>query len=361
MKYFILTCCLICFFMGLSVSFFTLKRTEIVPVIENPVVEDTNTIIDDDTFTYSLEQFPSLETASPLFFNEIWAYVLDGKENTFNTAFPITDVGYFGATIGTFGQLAGVPDIKKFDKYRGRVHLVIVDTNRSLTHFSLNPEYPVRDTLINQIIEASKSFDGLQIDFEYVHIDDKDNFINFLRDLRRRLPQNKIFSIAVPARTRALQKDVYDYAQIVKIVDRMLIMAYDEHWSGGIPGPVASFAWGRNIAKYCVETIPEEKLIMGIPLYGRAWTNDKSQGAYRMTSGNRIMKERNIANAERKDGIPYLKYEISATITLYYDDIQSIYERSMMYQDLGVRSIGFWRMGLEDSGIWALLKPSKSK
>ncbi|MGL4982099.1 MAG: glycosyl hydrolase family 18 protein [Treponemataceae bacterium] len=344
------------FFSFLALSSFGMGNKEKAISDQHSVAEETQNIVEDNSFNYDLAEFPSLSEAKPLVFDEIWAYVLEGRENTFNTAFPISDVGYFGATIGTFGKLAGVPDRKKFAKYTGRVHLVIADTNRSLTHFSLNPEYPVRDVLIKDIIDASKPYDGLQIDFEYVHKNDKENFISFLRELKRRLPKNKIFSIAVPARTRKLQNDIFDYDVIAKIADRMLVMAYDEHWSGSKPGPVASFSWGRNVAKYCVEAIPAHKLIMGLPLYGRAWTSDRSAGAYRLTSGRRIMDEQGIKEAPRKDGVPHLSYEVSSTVTLYYDDVQSLYERSILYTDLGVKSIGFWRMGLEDTNIWSLLQ-----
>ena len=51
-------------------------------------------------------------------------------------------------------------------KFKGNIHLVIVDNSRSLTHFCLNPEFRIRKELIDDIVKGAKSFDGVQIDFE---------------------------------------------------------------------------------------------------------------------------------------------------------------------------------------------------
>ena len=46
--------------------------------------------------------------------------------------------------------------------------------------------------------------------------------------------------MCVPARNKTLDDDMFDYAELSKIADRIFIMAYDQHWSTSKAGPVAA-------------------------------------------------------------------------------------------------------------------------
>jgi len=60
----------------------------------------------------------------------------------------------------------------------------------------------------------------------------------------------------------------FDYAAIGKYADWVQIMTYDEHWSGGTPGPIASLPWVENVIKYAITVIPKEKILLGVAAYG---------------------------------------------------------------------------------------------
>jgi spore germination protein YaaH len=178
-------------------------------------------------------------------FNEIWGYVVAGNESALKRGIPVTDIGYFGAEIDSYGKLAEVPRRQNLS-FSGRVHLVVASNGRAVTHFSIMPGSGERKTLIADLLAASKNYDGLQIDFENVPARDGEAFLSFLRELRAGLG-DKMFTIALPARTKKITDDVYDYDKIKPLVDRILVMAYDEHWSGSSPGSVASLQWCRNV------------------------------------------------------------------------------------------------------------------
>jgi len=287
----------------------------------------------------------------PLIFNEIWAYLIDYDEASLKKHYPVTDIGYFGAGLSTFGKLIGVPALKRLPHYEGRVHLVIADNSKALTHFCLDPSFSVRNELLASIIKAAEPFDGVQIDFELVSASDKEHFWSFLRELKEGLG-SKILSAAIPARTKTLSDDAYDYKKIADIADRIIVMAYDEHWSGSKPGSIASLAWCKNVANYAISVIPSHKLVMGLPFYGRAWSDDDTTGAYRNSSVQRVMREQGIVEAERVQGIPSFSFSKTVTFTFFFEDVQSLYTRLSMYKDKGLNSAAFWRLGQEDTGIW---------
>src|SRR5699024_8811449 len=66
---------------------------------------------------------------------------------------------------------------------------------------------------------------------------------------------------------------------IGEIVDSVFIMAYDQSYQQGPEGPVAGFRWVEQSVQYLAQKIPKEKLVLGIPFYGRYWTEtDKGVG-----------------------------------------------------------------------------------
>ena len=285
-------------------------------------------------------------------FNEIWAYVITGREAALTEGLPISDICYFSAEIDSYGKLGAVPSRQRIT-FPGRVHLVIVCHSASLIHFSILPGRRERMELIDDIVAAAKNYDGLQINFEGVPARDGEAFLSFLRELRSRLG-NKIFSVAIPARTRRITNDVYDYEKIKPHVDRILVMAYDEHWSGSRPGSIASLQWCRNVAAHCMNTIGPEKLVMGIPFYGRTWGNYTPSRALIHDSIADIIKERN-AKISRDESIPTFDYEVNVQVKVFFEDAYSLTTRMDMYKKMNISKIGFWRLGQETKDVWKYL------
>jgi len=286
-------------------------------------------------------------------FGEIWAYVVAGRESALVRGLPLTDVVYFGAEIDSYGALTDVPRRSNIN-FPGRTHFVVACNSRSLTHFVLMPGSNVRRALIADLIAVTQNYDGLQIDFEYIPARDGEAFLSFLRELRAGLP-DKMFTIALPARTRRIANDVYDYQNILPYVDRILVMAYDEHWSGSAPGSVASLDWCRRVAAYSLSAIGPEKLIMGIPFYGRAWGDYTPSRALIHSTIDGIIRSNN-AEVTYRNGIPYFQYTRNVTVSVYFEDEYSLSTRMEMYRGMNVQNIGFWRLGQETTKIWNYLR-----
>jgi spore germination protein YaaH len=209
--------------------------------------------------------------------------------------------------------------------------------------------------MIADLLSAAAPYDGLQIDFEYVLSADAGAFHSFLYELKNGLA-GKMFTIALPARTQTLRNDAYDYAKITLLVDRILVMAYDEHWSTSEPGPIASMNWCRDVASYSLEAVGEEKLIIGLPFYGRAWGHINPSRAYTYSGIETLKEENEVSGVIRTDGIPHFSYEVPVSVTVYYEDNASLSSRMELYRSLGVRAVGFWRLGQENPGFWKLLE-----
>jgi spore germination protein YaaH len=346
-----------------AVVFGSCKTRQVpVPFVEEPLpAEAVEEATEDDADIVPADlEFPLPESDLPVSsFREIWAYLIDGREQTLKAGYPLTDVGYFGAELDSYGKLINVPNPKKVSFYRGRLHLVVASSGRALTHFALARGSREREELIRDLLKATEAFDGLQIDFEYVPPMDGGAFLSFLEELSAELrsgPGGKMFTIALPARTRTLQEDVYEYRTILPLVDRILVMAYDEHWSTSAPGPIASMNWCGRVASYSLETIGNEKLIMGLPFYGRSWGDINPNRAFMFSGIEGIKKAQQISETERENGVPFFTYQTPLEIKVYYEDDYSLSARLEMYRRMGVNSVGFWCLGQETPAIWPLLR-----
>lgn len=287
-------------------------------------------------------------------FREIWGYLEPGDEKLVDPAYPVSDIGYFSAGISYKGKLIGVPDRKKLSKYAGRVHLVVAElSNQALLHFCFDPQFHLRDDLVAAIASAAEPYDGVQIDFETVSASDSDAFCEFLSILKKKLG-SKTFSVALPARTRNVS-DAFDYAKISAIADRIVVMAYDEHWSGSAPGSIASLEWCRKVSAYARSIVPQSKLVMGLPFYGRAWATANPSKAYRFSGISRLLNEKNVSAVNRVDAVPSFSYQETITVNVFFEDASSLMCRAQLYHDSSVESIAFWKIGQEDSSIWGRL------
>ncbi len=297
-----------------------------------------------------------------LSFAEVWAWVCQGREKYYSPDFPLTDVCYFSANVGTYGELIDIPKKKNLESTNARTHLVVVCEGRALTHFVLEPQFGLTDKLVDDILKAGADFDGIQIDFENIPARDYDNFFAFLKKVSSRSAEaGKIFTVCVPARIKTLKEDAFPYQKIASISDRVIIMAYDEHWSTSKPGPIASYEWCEKIADYSVSVLPKEKLVMGLPFYGRSWEDENLATARSFRSTNELFAAREVSDVRYVNTIPMAEFVTTQKVTYWFEDYYSTMKKLWLYGSKDISKVAFWRIGLEDSETWNWIKITETQ
>lgn len=314
---------------------------------------------------FSFLLFVSFAAASPPFhFQEIWTYLIPGEEDSLKGSEAVTDVGYFAATVDDTGRIKTTPNIVKISpqvRFHRKIHLVVnAPNNFSLMYWVLVKDPETRQALIQDLLRISEPFDGLQIDFETIRPEDRLGFWQFLKEIKERLPPQKIFSVAVLARTSDLL-DAFNYEKIAPIADRVFIMAYDEHWRSGPPGTIASLHWCEAICHFAQKTIPKEKLILGLPLYGRVWQIQEVSRPLKYFQALQLLDSHQITLQYETDGSSHFQYHPRVDAMVYFENIDSLSKKLSLYQKMNILAVGFWRAGQEPTQFWQFLRKDGSK
>jgi spore germination protein len=296
-----------------------------------------------------------------LTFQEIWGYLMSGDEHHWQPSAALSDVVLFGIRLDQTGKLIGKIRESTFEAARARdvrVHLAIASSGQAgLMHFLLNPRYGDRDRFISDIVALTTQMelDGLQLDFESLRVEDRKHFESFLRDLRSALPQQLMFTLAIPARDRDRASDAFAYADLADLADRFLIMVYDEHWKGGPPGSVSSGDWNRRVTAHSLRHFPTEKLIIGLPFYGRLWQLDKGARATRHSDLADLSDTPGFEIRFDASGGHRIRFRREIEFEGWFEDAWTCHAKMKDALELGAQHVGFWRLGQEDARVWKLL------
>ncbi len=221
-----------------------------------------------------------------------------------------------------------------------------------------------RSRAINGIIRTivENGYQGVNIDFENVPAKDRIYLTAFFRELSAALrPKNLSVTASIPAKTyddkTSSHGGAYDYQAIAPYLDRVMIMTYDEHYSGGTAGPVASYPWVEKVINYTLRYFSNSKIIVGIAAYGYDWSLSNGK-AITFKAIQNLIKKHNIApkwHANYK--VPYFTYKNwGITHQVWYENSYSTATKMELVRKYNLRGVAVWRLGYEDPAIWSTIQ-----
>ncbi|WP_255315410.1 glycosyl hydrolase family 18 protein [Paenibacillus barengoltzii] len=295
----------------------------------------------------SIGKLPGINVVSPT-----WFSMVDGKGNVKSKADPAYVKWAHGQGMQVWGLFNNSfdPDL----------------TSEALASFEN------RLTTILQMLHYAKLYDldGINIDYENVYTKDGENLTQFMRELRPLAEeQGLIVSIDVTPKSNSEMWSAFlDRRALAEVVDYLVLMAYDEHWAASpVAGSVASLPWVRSSVTRILEEddVPPSKLILGIPLYTRVWTETVKDGKTEVSSKAIGMDKVQQIIAEKKlkprfseeTEQNYVEYKDKEGLhRIWLEDAESLKRRVEVAKSMKLAGIATWTRAFASDEAWETLR-----
>ena len=287
----------------------------------------------------------------------------------------LTHVAIFNVDLNADGSVSGMgtwdvlgPQAVALAAPHGvKVHLTLTCFDDDVMNAVL-PDAGRRGALVDTLVAAvdRAGADGVSVDCEGVPGALRDPLTTLVAELQAELDE---VSIATPAIDWS---GAFDKAALSIHADQIFIMGYGYHWAGGNPGPVAPLEGGApwsdwslsdTVATYLAEGADPERIVLGLPLYGRTWpTTDNNVPGTATDRGTAVtmVEGVSLANTHGRlyDTVTDTPYTfVSSTSQTWYDDHASLELKVRWAVEAGLGGVGFWALNYEgnDPSFWAMI------
>ncbi|WP_237179080.1 glycosyl hydrolase family 18 protein [Paenibacillus sp. MMS18-CY102] len=243
--------------------------------------------------------------------------------------------------------------------------------------FLSNPQ--ARQQFVQKLVSRLKALgaEGVNLDFEGVAASNRASLTSFVSQLTSAAhAQGLKVSIDLLRGDIAWNnKTAYDIEAIGKIVDTVIIMAYDQYWQGSdTPGSVAGLDWVKEgVQQYLNYGIPRSKLMLGVPFYVREWKLDANGQIVKDSNGEYVSRAVIMSQVPKliadKGAVgtydpefgqtKYKYYENGYTYVFWSETANTILERISIAQQYDLAGVAFWRLGYEITDLWTSMLRKK--
>ena len=196
---------------------------------------------------------------------------------------------------------------------------------------------------------------GVFFDFEELSPRGQGDYLTFLREAKARFAKhNWVIGIAVPI-GETEGEHPWDIRAFAGVVDRVFLMAYDEHEISGEAGPVASQAWFEQSIARGVRGVPHERVVIAIGNYGYDWHDGAGEPMAIDEAWEAARESSAMPSFDRRSGNTGFAYdEGGSRHVVWMLDAASAYNQMLFLQRAGLGGVAVWRLGAEDPGLWSI-------
>jgi spore germination protein YaaH len=220
-------------------------------------------------------------------------------------------------------------------------------------------------------------FDGIQFDFENIHVRDRDAFTAFARAAADWVHRaGCTLSAAVVPRTgddpgmgaydRWIYdnwRGAYDYKALATALDFISYMTYAQHTGGTTPGPVQGYPWTVACLEYVLSLgVPPAKISLGLAGYSDWWYPEYSDSLGAHARGSDVGYD-SISALLAHDGVKskwnneqkasHAEWEAHGVFQhAWIEDARAFAAKRALVKRYRLRGWSVWVLGLEDPALW---------
>ena len=243
-----------------------------------------------------------------------------------------------------------------------------------------------RKAFIASVLSECKKngYSGFQIDFENVLWTDRDLLTSVVAETAAALHKAGLqLTIATvpnapgaPGQSGyshwlyANWRGAYDLKALAQTADLICLMTYDQNTRWTAPGPVAGLPWTVQQLEFALQSVPKEKLSLGIPVYAYHWfagepgkdekPNPSAESIGQQEVDQYLAAYHRHPEWDTFDRVAWFYfYKDDNREWVFYTDKRGFQERLNLVRDRDLQGFCSWVLGTEDPEIWTLLPSHK--
>ncbi len=227
-----------------------------------------------------------------------------------------------------------------------------------------------RNNVVNNVVNTmiNKGYAAVDVDFEYVLPENRDEYTSFISDLRKAAKDvGKLVFVSLAPKTSATQKgllyEAHDYEVLGSAADKALLMTYEWGYRYSSPMAVAPIDKVSEVLRYAKSEIPGSKLLMGIPNYAYNWTlpyiSGESEAIAVSNVGAQTLASDNNAEImfDEMAQTPYYTYTDEGGIEheVWFEDARSVLAKLNLAIASDISGISVWQIMRYFPAMWAVI------
>ncbi|CAM3194348.1 MULTISPECIES: glycosyltransferase [Sphingomonas] len=204
-------------------------------------------------------------------------------------------------------------------------------------------------TQLGQSVTVNRQ-SGLVIDFENLPASAMLGYPRLLQRIKAHLPKGTVLAVTVPA-----EDEAWELTRLAKVADRIILMAYDQHWQTGTPGPIAAQPWFLQASEKALREVGRDKLIVALGSYGYDWPAKGPAESKSIEEAWLIAHDSQAkVTFDQASGNAGFAYDENGEHhTVWMLDAATSWNQLEALKRLGIDDVAFWQLGSEDPGLWA--------
>lgn len=218
-----------------------------------------------------------------------------------------------------------------------------------------------RGKLISNLVTlaAQRGYGGYVFDFEALSAKGLNAYPKFLDEARAALKEaGREVWVTAP-----FDGEGWPLARLQASSDTLVLMAYDQHYALGDPGPNAGQDWYESELEKRFAHLDPNRTVLALGAYGYDWTlnKDGSRGSGAPTTFHEAMRNAQDAGATIRmddDALnPTYQYtdDNGDDHIVWFMDAVTLFNEVKVSDPWKPRGYALWRMGMEDPGVWSVL------
>lgn len=215
-----------------------------------------------------------------------------------------------------------------------------------------------RTRLVNALTDfvTTNKFAGVCIDFEEVPPAAQRPLLQFMQKLHAAfVARGLLVAQAVP-----FDNPDWNYRALAQATDYLMLMAYDQHWAEGEPGPIAAQEWFDRGLRSRLRELDPARTIVCLGAYGYDWS-DQADEATELTFQEAMLSARDSEASIKFDAAarnPTFSYveDDGSQHDVWFLDAVTAHNEIRSASAYGPAGFALWRLGSEDPSVWTALK-----